>query len=749
MACGSGKTLIGIRARERFAARKTLVVVPSLPLMKQVITAWQRHSKVPFRRIAVCSDQSVDDREDVVQGHPGELGVRVTTDPQAIAAFLGGEGDSVVFSTYHSLERIAAAAGQGDPFDLLVADEAHWAAGLTDSPYAVVLDNHRLPTKKRLFLTATPRIYSEDQRLEARSQNRELASMDDSRWFGPVAHRLSFGQAIELQLLADYRVVVCVVTDPEQLDLVRRRGLVTAGDSHVTDAASLAAQVVVLRAMRRFGLHRILTFHSRVTRAANFASRLPTVAQWMPDQSAPIGVLNATHVHGGMPTLRRDAALKRLEQIQASESAVVSNVRCLAEGVDVPGIDAVVIADPKRSRPEIIQAIGRALRTNGETGKVATIIVPVFIPQGEGSTAALNSSTFKPVWEVLLALRDQDERLADEVDALRFDLGFANRLDTSFERLVVDVPSEVGGEFVAALNAKLVREVGLTPQTQIRTGKVAPTPRADDLQPAVRRVDRGLDPVGLEALRRFVEKTGHSRVPPEHHEEGLGLSEWLEGTLSAIERNFHGNPSRYFKLDQASTFYKSMRWLDLDADEYPSLFAELDPLNSLAQFWDAVAEGRFPAELQTSRSISTDDFPQGETWESSSSDDAYSAKWDTVDGYVKYEGEWSYWKHGYGYLLEQSRPDSPQEKFDAAVVALETLREAESQSQEISGDLRAVFRLGVVEGIYEVGREGCLIDVVEQRLRSSHRVASYVKGWDFGKTKRQESAWKPSNQRHW
>ncbi|MBS1892434.1 MAG: DEAD/DEAH box helicase family protein [Actinobacteria bacterium] len=213
MACGSGKTLVGIKARERFGASRTLVVVPSLPLMKQIIMEWQRHSRKAFRRLAVCSDASVDQREDVAEGHPGELGVRVTTDPEVIAGFLEGEGESVVFSTYQSSEQVAAACGGDVEFDLLIADEAHWAAGLLDSPHATILDNDRLPAAMRLFLTATPRIITEEQRLEAADHGKPIASMDDEALFGPVAHRLSFGETIQLGLLADYRVVVCVVTD--------------------------------------------------------------------------------------------------------------------------------------------------------------------------------------------------------------------------------------------------------------------------------------------------------------------------------------------------------------------------------------------------------------------------------------------------------------------------------------------------------------------------------------------------------
>jgi superfamily II DNA or RNA helicase len=737
MACGSGKTLVGIKARERFNAARTLVVVPSLPLMKQMIGEWQRHSKKPFRRLAVCSDASVDQREDVVEGHPGELGVRVSTDPKVIARFLEGEGDSIVFSTYQSSEQVAAACSGGVEFDLVIADEAHWSAGLLDSPYATILDNDRLPATKRLFLTATPRIIAEEQRLEAVDHGKEIASMDDEALFGPVSHRLSFGEAIQLGLLADYRVVVCVVNDAAQLDLVRRRGLVWIGDSHVTDAASLATQVVVLRAMQRFTLRRVLTFHNRVTRAADFARRLPNVAEWL-GEDAPTGALFARHVEGKMPAAQRESVLNRLDHLQGGEAALISNVRCLAEGVDVPSIDAVAIIDPKRSRSEIIQAIGRALRTNGETGKVATVIVPAFVPQGQDATQALRSSAFEPVWEVLSALRDQDERFADEVDALRFELGETRHLEANFKRLHLDVPAEVGPEFAAAFNARVAREVGLTPQTQIRLGRAGPASPAvptGDLM----RVDRSLDHLGLEALQRFARRLGHSKVPEDHKEDGFGLGTWFYGTLKAIERDAWGKPGRYFPdFDQLESFLNSVRSIDLDDETFPNLISELDPTRSLIDFWDTVAAGKFPPELQNQRTVSEADFPEGQVWEAEPWDGMEEESEEAALGSMKYEGEWSYWTHGYTYLMEQMQPKSHQEKFDAAMIALSVLSEAEQLSETVEPARRADFRLGVVEGIEEVARAGCLIDQVEQRFRTNwNRIHPYVKGWDFGKTKRQ------------
>jgi len=379
------------------------------------------------------------------------------------------------------------------------------------------------------------------------------------------------------------------------------------------------------------------------------------------------------------------------------------------------------------------------LRTNGESDKVATVIVPAFIPKGQDVTQAVTTSAFEPVWEVLSALRDQDERLADEVDALRFNLGDAKRLDASFERLFLDVPAEVGAEFVSAFNARLVREVGLTPQTQIRIGRASSPKVRDDSPSSVQRIDRGLDPLGLEALQRFVDRTGHSKVPEGHQEEGFGLADWLEGTLAAIERHAYGNPGRYFEFEDADSFRRSMRALDLDRQQYPALVAELDPLDSLARFWDVVVAGKFPPELQSEQSVSAEDFPRGADWDSTTLEDG--EKWDKVDGYVKYEGAWSYWKHGYDHVLEQIRPEGHQEKFNAALVALSVLREAEALSEGIAEPRRADFRLGVIEGIHELGLEGCLIDQVEQRFRgNADRIAAYVKGWDFGKTQRQDSA---------
>jgi hypothetical protein len=428
-----------------------------------------------------------------------------------------------------------------------------------------------------------------------------------------------------------------------------------------------------------------------------------------------------------------------VDNLGDDESALISNVRCLAEGVDVPSIDAVAIIDPKRSRSEIIQAVGRALRTNGEAGKIATVIVPAFVPQDQSAAQALRSSAFEPVWEVLSALRDQDERFADEVDAIRFELGEERHLEAAFKRLHLDVPAEVGAEFAAAFNARVAHEVGLTPQTQIRLGRPAPT-RARQTIENRRRVDRGLDNLGLEALQRFVRRTGHSRVAEAHREDGFGLGDWLHGTLEAIERDAWGKPGRYFSdLDQLESFTNSVRSIDLDHEAFPELAAELDPMRSLIELWDTVAAGRFPPELQQDRSLSEEDFPPGQVWEAES--------WDGMDGAspeapgcMKYEGEWSYWKDGYAYLMEQMQPKSHQEKFDAAMVALLVLKEAEDLSETVEPRRRADFRVGVVEGIWEVAREGCLIDQVEQRFRRNwDRINAYDKGWKFGKSRRQGS----------
>ena len=216
MACGTGKTLAAMWISERLDAKRTLILVPSLSLLEQTLREWNANATKPFDYLAVCSDETVAEKDEFV-AHTSELGLPVTTDPDRIAAFLRRRGRRVVFATYQSSPQIAAAySGRTPRFDLAVADEAHRCTGLVGSEFTTILDPDRIKAKRRLFMTATPRIYTRRVRREVgKVDDLEIASMDDVDVFGPELHRLNFGASIERDLLSDYQVVVVGVSDSE------------------------------------------------------------------------------------------------------------------------------------------------------------------------------------------------------------------------------------------------------------------------------------------------------------------------------------------------------------------------------------------------------------------------------------------------------------------------------------------------------------------------------------------------------
>ncbi|MFH1329669.1 MAG: DEAD/DEAH box helicase family protein, partial [Actinomycetota bacterium] len=317
MACGTGKTLVGLWAAEALEATRTLVLLPSLSLLAQVLGEWTANASEPFPFLPVCSDPTVRGEDEWVSS-TADLGFPVTTDPVEVAAFLRKRGRRVVFSTYQSSPRIAEAQALGrvPAFDLVIADEAHRTAGPASTDFATILDADAIKARRRRFMTATPRFFTGRVLKAAEEADLEVASMDDVEHYGPVFHRLTFGDAIGRDLLSDYRVVIVGVDDPmvatmaQEGRLVRLDGL----DAH-TDARTLAAHIGLAKTMRRFDLRRTITFHGRVRGARDFAARLPQVIAWMPADQAPDGEVWAEHVSGGMPTGQRTTRLERLRHL--------------------------------------------------------------------------------------------------------------------------------------------------------------------------------------------------------------------------------------------------------------------------------------------------------------------------------------------------------------------------------------------------------------------------------------------------
>ncbi|MFC6081032.1 Helicase associated domain protein [Sphaerisporangium aureirubrum] len=435
MACGTGKTLTCRWHATRTGAACTLVLLPSLLLVAQTLQEWRRTGP-PFQAIVVCSDPATatgkaERGEEETRGEDlaafwARSRAEVTTSPARVARFLTDrhpDRPQVVFSTYHSspvVERAQQLAG-ADPFDLMIGDEAHRLAGLPAAAFQVPTNGQRIRARRRLFTTATPQIVTGAD---------DVLSMDDEAVFGPVAHTFTFGEAIDARLLCDYRVVV----------VGHRPGTGRVGET---------LPAVLVNALNQFGIRRLITFHGRVAKAKAFADLMDGA------QLADGRRLAARHVSGYMAADDRRHALTWLGQ-DTPQPRLLTNARCLAEGVNVPAVDGIIFADPHDSPIAITQAIGRVLRTApGKT--MGTIILPVAVDPDDDDDSALASSGFAHVWAVLRALRAHDQRFVRELDTAAREIT-PRGPSAPLDRIHFLMPEGIDS---AALRVRLVRDSGL------------------------------------------------------------------------------------------------------------------------------------------------------------------------------------------------------------------------------------------------------------------------------------------------
>ncbi|MGW1018721.1 Helicase associated domain protein [Streptomyces niveus] len=429
MACGTGKTrtaAASVRALgERSKVARVLIVVPFLELITQTLREWREvlGNTGMGRVVAVCSDK------DVLRDHQPQLDAQrasVTTSAAELARLTAGRGQVTVAATYASLPVIAAAHEEFrlPMWDLIIPDEAHRSAGRADKASAMIHSNAFIPAARRQYMTATPKIFA--------GAGDDTVSMDDEKIYGEVAYRLGFSRAMSLNLLAGYRIVVPVVTDEQ----VRAAASSMEGDYYQSGGSAispavLATQIAILRAADEYGLRRLLTFHNRVVAAQWFATTLPHAVAHLEPSARPVA-LSVGHVHGEQSLAERQQTLARLRSEDES-LVVITNAKVLGEGIDVPAVDSIAFIDNRGSAIDCIQAVGRALRRGKSPGpKTASVIVPVLLKPGEDPEAALNTSSFAPVWQVVRALSAHDDGLGQRLSQMRQDLG-ARRKSTSRE----------------------------------------------------------------------------------------------------------------------------------------------------------------------------------------------------------------------------------------------------------------------------------------------------------------------------
>lgn len=453
MACGTGKTFTSLKLVEEHVpvGGSVLFLVPSIALLQQTLNEWTAQADVPIRPFAVCSDTSVGRKENEdVSAH--DLGFPATTDPAKLfhrfQISTGENTISVVFSTYQSIDVIHQAQQLGLPkFDLVICDEAHRTTGISqpgsdDSAFVRVHNTEFLAARKRLYMTATPRVYVEDSNAKAAKDGIVTYSMDDEGTFGPEFHHLGFGRAVEMGHLSDYKVLILAV-DEESVAASFQDLLAREGDMNLDDVARIVGCWNGLSKRGVNGERLSITDDAPMQRAVAFARNIKE-SKAIANQMNVIGrellmnarnggsalELQAKHVDGTFNVLERSA---RLDWLQAGEQAdqcrILTNAKCLTEGVDVPSLDAVLFLNPRNSQVDVVQAVGRVMR-RAEGKEYGYIILPIAVPASQDPETALNDNKkYKVVWDVLQALRAHDDRFEAMINKIDLDKKANNRID--------------------------------------------------------------------------------------------------------------------------------------------------------------------------------------------------------------------------------------------------------------------------------------------------------------------------------
>jgi predicted helicase len=490
MACGTGKTFTSLKIAEKLAGigKKVLFLVPSLALMSQTIREWVNNSEVELYLLAVCSDTQVGKRkniEDLLEMDIHDLAYPATTDSIKLAAKAKSQSNKemlVVFSTYQSIEVISEAQLKHsmDGYDLIICDEAHRTTGAKlkeekdESSFMKIHDEKYIIGSKRLYMTATPRIFVSEVKDKAKEKDAILASMDDEEVYGKTLYTLPFGEAVDKGLLTDYKVIVLAVDEAKIARDMQARLSDENSELKLDDASKI---IGCYRALGKFNkmdgnTGKVATDESKLDvnndelpspmkRAVAFcrdikSSKLimkefqATVSEYIEHQKSTEKheqLLNCEtdHVDGSMRSNERNNLLNWLkEETEEDVCRILSNARCLSEGVDVPTLDAIIFMHPRKSTIDVVQSVGRVMR-RVEGKSLGYVIIPIGIPAQVKAEDALNDNKkYKVVWEVLNALRAHDERLDADINKIDLE-GTSDKIEVISEMEVTskvkDLPS--------------------------------------------------------------------------------------------------------------------------------------------------------------------------------------------------------------------------------------------------------------------------------------------------------------------
>lgn len=454
MACGTGKTFTSLRIAEEQLNGKgnVLFLVPSIALASQSLTEWSAQCRYGFDAAVVCSDNKASKGENSI-----ELGFPSTTDVTRLKEWyeIVNNDDrplNFIFSTYQSIDVVSKFQKEtGLEFDLIICDEAHRTTGVTlsdedESYFVKVHDNDFIKAKKRLYMTATPRIYADTAKMKVDEANAYLCSMDDENIYGPEFHKLGFGDAVKYGLLTDYKVLVLAVDEEyvkkELQDLLidenhelkledsvkimgcwnglSKISLFDDQTSFLTDPQPMKRAVSFCNTIhdseRIKEMFKVIQEHVKGTKYSTDTEKLVNIS--------------IEHVDGKMNALEKKDKINWLkDDIKDGNCRILTNARCLSEGVDVPALDAVMFLNPKSSMIDIIQAVGRVMRKS-EGKKYGYVILPIGISANENPEDALdNNAKYKIVWQVLQALRAHDDRFNNTINKIELNKKKPDQID--------------------------------------------------------------------------------------------------------------------------------------------------------------------------------------------------------------------------------------------------------------------------------------------------------------------------------
>jgi predicted helicase len=455
MACGTGKTFTSLRIAETVAGKgkRVLFMVPSLALMSQTVRAWKNDAQDDFTAFSACSDKKVGRSVDFdsLDLNVHDLAFPATTDPERLARQVNdatADKMTVVFSTYHSIDVLTRAQKQyGLPeFDLVICDEAHRTTGVTlkdedESNFVRIHSNDHVAAKKRLYMTATPRIFGDAAKRKADDHDAELASMDDESKFGKDLFHRGFGWAVENELLTDYKVVVLAVDEGLISTTIQNR-LKEGAELTLDDATKI---VGCYKALTKSDLASDLEFDPRPMRRALAFCQSIAKSRIIEDEFAQVVeeytgnelidkgdhlYTEVRHIDGSFNASAREEMLNWLKADAGDDTCrILTNAKVLSEGVDVPALDAIMFMHPRKSQIDVVQSVGRVMR-RAEGKKLGYVILPVAIPPNTKPEEALNNNErYQVVWQILNALRAHDERLDARINQAKIGEDISDKVE--------------------------------------------------------------------------------------------------------------------------------------------------------------------------------------------------------------------------------------------------------------------------------------------------------------------------------